>query len=54
MKKCWKCWLVDVLARLFWLRGNNLDYYRLTNWFVLLHGGKDECDFVRKNNLHVQ
>ena len=41
-KPCWKCSLVDWLAK----RANltNKNYWHLTNLFVWMHGGKDYCE----------
>ena len=38
---CWKCNLLEWIWNTF--SKTNKDYWRMTNWFVWLHGGTDHC-----------
>ena len=38
---CWKCNMLEWVWNTF--GSTNKDYWRMTNWFVWLHGGADHC-----------
>jgi hypothetical protein len=42
--KCWRC----LFVKLFFLKiKNNCHYWQMTNFFVLMRGGKDYCEYMK-------
>ena len=41
--RCFRCFMLSVLTLHGLLIRSNYDYWKMTNLFVWLHGGKDYC-----------